>query len=243
MPFFDDRKLIDLRPADIEAYLSKRKADGMSQKTLLNELGMLSHMLNQAVKWDHLRRNPCDKVDRPKFVVPTPVVLSLSQIKHVLKFIEENEEFEHCGYMAKVLFYTECRRGEICHLRWSDVDLEQDLITVQAHGDWHPKDYESRTIGISQALHQTLIEFVGWQKALDVYAKYLFPREIYGFEDYVTVTMRRLMDAAGVKVEQPVHVWRHSFAYHMIRGGTLPAYLQQLMGHQDVRTTMAYFKC
>jgi site-specific recombinase XerD len=28
----------------------------------------------------------------------------------------------------------------------------------------------------------------------------------------------------------------------MIRGGTLPAYLQELMGHQDVRTTMAYFK-
>jgi len=87
-----------------------------------------------------------------------------------------------------------------------------------------------------------LIEFIGWQKALDVYGKYLFPREIYGFEGYITETMRKLMDAAGVKVGQPVHVWRHTFAYHMILGGTRPAYLQELMGHQDVRTTMGYFK-
>ncbi len=54
--------------------------------------------------------------------------------------------------------------------------------------------------------------------------------------------MRRLMDAVGIKVKQPMHVWRHSFAYHMIRNGARPAYLQQLMGHQDIRTTMAYLK-
>jgi integrase/recombinase XerD len=199
-------------------------------------------MLNYAVKRDYLRENVCDKVDKLKFAQPLPEVLSLKQIKQVLRFAGENEEFEHCVYMVKFLFYTGCRRGEICNLRWCDVDLEQDIITVQAHGTWHPKDYEARTIGINQTLHKTLVEFIGWQKALNVYGKYLFPREIYGFEDYITTTMRRLMDAAGVPVKQPVHVWRHSFAYHMIRGGTLPAFLQDLMGHQDVRTTMAYFK-
>jgi integrase/recombinase XerD len=242
VPFFKGFKVVDVRPADIEAYISQRDNKGRSAETISNELGMLSHMLNQAVNWDHLRENPCDKVVRPRIGQPLPEVLSLKQIKQVLKYAEEHEEFEHCVYVVKVLFYTGCRRGEICHLRWSDIDLEQDIITIQAHGDWHPKDYEARTIGICQTLHKTLLEFMGWQKALDLYGKYLFPRVIYGFENYVTETMRKLMNAAGVKVEQPVHVWRHSFAYHMIRGGTRPAYLQQLMGHQDIRTTMAYFK-
>ena len=66
--------------------------------------------------------------------------------------------------------------------------------------------------------------------------------EGYGVEDWGTETMSRLMKAAGVRVKQPVHVWRHSFAYHMILNGARPAYLQQLMGHQDIRTTMAYLK-
>ena len=242
MPFFEDMNLIGIRPADIEAYIAKRRKDGKSQKTIANEFGMLSHMLNYAVKHDYLRENVCNKVDKPKYAQPRPEVLSLKQIKQVFKFAEEHEEWEHCSYMVKVLFYTGCRRGEICNLRWIDVDLEQDIITVQAHEFWHPKDYEARTIGICQTLHKTLVEFIGWQKALDVYAKYLFPRQIYGFEDYITETMRKLMNTAEVPVKQPVHVWRHSFAYHMIRGGTRPAYLQELMGHQDVRTTMAYFK-
>lgn len=242
VPFFEDRNLIGIRPADIEAYIAMRMENGRSKKTISNEFGIFSHMLNYAVKRDYLRENVCNKVDRPKFAQPRPEVLSLDQIKQVFKFTEENEEFQHCIYMVKFLFYTGCRRGEICNLRWCDVDLEQDIITVHAHDFWHPKDYEARTIGICQTLHKTLVEFIDWQKAFNVYGKYLFPREIYGFEDYVTTTMRKLMNAAEVPVKQPVHVWRHSFAYHMIRGGTRPAFLQELMGHQDIRTTIAYFK-
>ena len=249
VPFFDDKRLIDICTEDIEAYISlredfipERTNKKLSAKTISNELGILSHMLNRAIKLDYLRENPCEKVDKPKIGQKMPGTLSMRQIKQVLTFAEEHEEYKHCVYLIKVLFYTGCRRGEICHLRWIDVDLEHELIAIQSHDDWHPKDYEARSIGICQSLHKTLVEFMGWQKALGLYGKYLFPRQIYGFEDYITVTMRRLMDAAGVEVKQPVHVWRHSFAYHMIRGGTRPAYLQQLLGHQDIRTTMAYFK-
>jgi len=87
-----------------------------------------------------------------------------------------------------------------------------------------------------------LLEFREWQRSLGVYGKYLFPREIYGLDDNLTGLMHNFMKAAGIEVDQPMHVWRHSFAYHMIRGGTKPAYLQQLMGHQDIRTTMAYLR-
>ncbi len=177
-----------------------------------------------------------------KVAQPLPEILSEEQIIQVLQFIEEHEELHHCQYLVKILFYTGCRRGEILHMRWSDVDLKQDMIAIQSHDDWHPKDYEARTIGINKVLHDTLVEFREWQRALGFYSKYLLPRAVYGMEDYLTTTMRRLMDAVGIKVKQSIHIWRHSFAYHMIRGGAKPAYLQQLMGHQDIRTTMSYLK-
>ena len=181
-------------------------------------------------------------MDRPRVAQPLPEVLSEEQIRQVLGYAEEHEEWNHCVYLIKVLFYTGCRRGEIINLRWSDVDLEQNIVTIQAHDGWQPKGYEARTIGINAALRETLAEFREWQDAKGLYGKYLLPRAIYGEEDYLTVTMRRLVTAAGVKVKQPVHIWRHSFAYHMIRGGARPAYLQQLMGHKDIRTTMAYLQ-
>jgi integrase/recombinase XerD len=171
-----------------------------------------------------------------------PEFLTTEKIKQVFRFIEENEEYHRCFYLVQVLFYTGCRRGEISNLRWSDVDLEQDIIAIQAHDNWQPKDYESRTIGINKSLHKTLVEFMEWQKALGVHGKYLFPREIYGGEDNLSEIMHKLMKRIGITVKQPMHVWRHSSAYHMIRGGTASAYLQQLMGHQDIRTTMSYLK-
>ena len=241
-PFFNRKKLINIHPVDIEAFICKRRNEGLSQKTILNEYTILKHMFHQAIIWDYLRINPCEKVTRPKVAQPLPEFLSIEQIKKVFRFIEENEEYHRCSHLVKVLFYTGCRRGEISNLRWSDVDLEQDIVAVQAHDNWQPKDYEARTIGINHALHKTLMEFREWQKALGVYDKYLFPREIYGGEDNLSEIMHKLMKKIGITVKQLMHVWRHSFAYHMIRGGTAPAYLQQLMGHQDIRTTMSYLK-
>jgi len=242
VPYFENKVLLNIQATDVEAYISKRQQEGVSQKTLLNEYTLLKHMLNQAIKWDYLRVNPCIKVVRPKVVLPLPQVLTKDQIKQVLEFIDKNEEYYRCKYLVRMLFYTGCRRSEISNMRWSDVDLDQNTITVQAHDGWHPKDYEARTIGINNTLRSTLLEFRKWQRSLGVYGKYLFPREIYGLDDNLTGFMHNLMKAAGIEVDQPMHVWRHSFAYHMIRGGTKPAYLQQLMGHQDIRTTMAYLR-
>jgi integrase/recombinase XerD len=242
LPFFGDVKLINIHPIDIETYLAKRTQDGLSQKTILNEYTMLKHIFNQAVKWDYLRVNPCNKVNRPKVGQILPEILSMQQIKQIMEFIDKHEEFYRCKYLIKILFYTGCRRGEVANLRWSDAHLDQNIITIQAYDNWHPKDYEARTIGINNVLHKTLVEFKEWQQSLNVYGKYLLPRAIYGMEDNLTEILRKLMKAAGINVKQPIHIWRHSFAYHMICGGSKPAYLQQLMGHQDIHTTMAYLK-
>ena len=54
IPFFEGMTLLNIQATEIEAYISKRKQEGLSQKTLLNEYTLLKHMLNQAVKWDYL---------------------------------------------------------------------------------------------------------------------------------------------------------------------------------------------
>ena len=145
-PFFNKKKLINIHPVDIETFISKRRNDGSSQKTILSEYTILKHMFHQAIIWDYLRINPCEKVARPKVSQPLPEFLTTEKIKQVFRFIEENEEYHRCFYLVQVLFYTGCRRGEISSLRWSDIDLEQDIIAIQAHDNWQPKDYESRTI-------------------------------------------------------------------------------------------------
>jgi len=48
------------------------------------------------------------------------------------------------------------RKSELFHLQWSDVDFVANTITVQGKADWHTKNYDFRTIGMTRLLRETL---------------------------------------------------------------------------------------
>ena len=147
------------------------------------------------------------------------------------------------------------RRGELCGLRWSDVDLEQQTLSVVSQrttdADWQvitkePKGTSRRTIDLgAEALaalrahrKKVLTERLEWGAA------YTDSGLVFVREDGVAYHPSRLTDlfqgvarAAGVPVIR-LHDARHSCATLALAAGIHPKVVQQLLGHASWSTTM-----
>lgn len=87
---------------------------------------VLSAALNQAVMEGLIKDNPCKCVKPPAKAHFEPVVMDIAQTK---KFLEVADRFKYKA-LFEVAIMTGLRLGEILGLKWSDLDLEAEALTI-----------------------------------------------------------------------------------------------------------------
>ena len=119
-------KLDKLVPLQIRQTYIKMLDKELSPSTIKTIHQILSSALNRAVKWDMLQRNPCKAVDPPRQKKSKPELLTPDQLKQVLQLLNGK------GLYMPVLLasVTGARRGELCALEWTDIDLDKHFIHI-----------------------------------------------------------------------------------------------------------------
>ena len=138
-PHLGKKPLTSLTTADIQKLYNKLKKEGrvredpIKGKTLADSMVrgihmMLHEALDAAVKERLIVRNPTNGTTVPKPNYPDKQVLDDGQLEKFLGMIEAYPDWRD-------FFYTECmtgmRRGEICGLKWSDIDFENRRLRVE----------------------------------------------------------------------------------------------------------------
>lgn len=127
-PVVGQVKLAKLGPRDIEVAYQRMKADGISPHVLRQCHVSLRSALSTAQRWEWLDRNPAAAVKAPK--VPKAVIPSAPSVVEVRDLIDELEVSDpDLAAMVTVAALTGLRRGELCGLRWSD--LEGDTLHIR----------------------------------------------------------------------------------------------------------------
>ncbi len=122
-------RLDKLSVADINRYLGELAAKGLAARTIKLDHAILSAALTFGVDTDWVKTNPAKKAkltpaDRNK----DPILTTDQLFEMVATALDEDPDMAVALYLAAA---TGCRRGELCGLRWNDLDVERGTLRVE----------------------------------------------------------------------------------------------------------------
>jgi len=167
---------------------------------------------------------------RPKKEKQLPVVLTMEECLSIFRAVEnpKHKLLLLIGYGAGL------RVSEIVNLQWSDILFSEHKIHIK-----NAKGKKDRIV----MLPYSIVTFLESYKNVYKSSKFVFQGQFAG-ENLSTRTvqevMRQAIKKSGLEKKASVHTLRHSFATHLLESGTDIKYIQQLLGHNDIRTTTIY---
>lgn len=128
--FFGNEKLAALTGADIDAFTAELRKQGKSRATVAKCYKLLKRVCIEAVRKGDLAANPFDKATPPKSPQASPNALTDAAYNRLVDLLEgmESTPLKVSCYLA---LYCGLRAGEICALRWGDVDWGRRTLRVQ----------------------------------------------------------------------------------------------------------------
>ena len=225
--------------ADIEAYLGKVTAEGLSKRSTARLVSSLRSFFAWCVEESEIQENPCDRVDAPKLGKYLPEVLSVEEVSAILESVDPKAPHgKRNRAILEVLYGCGLRVSEAAGLRISHVHLDEGFVDVIGKGN------KQRLVPLGEV-------------AADAIRAYLPERPIpaaRAFEDYLflnrfgkplsRISLFKLVKdqamAAGIRKEISPHTFRHSFATHLIENGADLRIVQEMLGHESILTTEIY---
>lgn len=165
--------------------------------------------------------------DRGEFKIP--VVFSQEEIKKMLTVCEN---IKHKAILATI-YSCGLRLSELTNLMIKDVDSSAMTVTVR-----QGKGKRDRVVVLSKKLLILLREYFVQYKPKE----YLFEGQTGGkyAARSVQQVLKQTLTKSKIKTKGSVHSLRHSYATHLIEQGTDIRFVQELLGHKSIKTTLIY---
>ena len=226
---FGKYNLGDFTVETVEAYMSRRTAEGRKPATINRAIAVLKHMLGKAVQWDRISEEKVKKVLKVKL---------LKENNWRTRFLSKEEcrlLLEACPAYLKPIVQTALstgmRKDEILSLTWDRVDFTHNRIVVTL-----TKNGETRHVPINGALRSVL---EGLAAANVDGHRYIF-HDTQGrrYQD-VKRGFPGACKRAGI-TDCTFHDLRHTFASHLVMAGVDITTVSKLLGHKGLGMTFRY---
>lgn len=226
----------------------------LSQMTIKHHHRVLSNVLENAFMDEIIDVNPCKRVKAPRVEKTDARYLNHDEVEKMLEIV-----YEKVGYPYSTIIYfllmTGLRRGECCGLEWSDVDFENNVISVNRSVLYLPnegvyegatKTYTSvRSFPVGQELMDELKDYKRWQDSEKkrLGSEWVETGKVFTAQngDYMNPGTLSAWFYAFIRENNlpdvSLHSLRHTNASMMIFNGIPITTVAQRLGHATPATT------
>ena len=219
--YLSDYAVAQIGPEHYTLYQQMRSRENVSNRTINKELAYFGGFLSWCRR---IKRLDCPKpvIDQLPYKRPIPIVLTPAEILNLLA---------HCKPQLRAfvlcLYTLGLRVNEARLIRWQDIDMDGNAVRVIQKGGTH------KLLPLNNPLKKALGALPRKQE-----------RVFVGRQGKPLTNVRKalLVAAAKAGIEKHVHphLFRHSWATHLLAAGVNMRIIQQFLGHSQIHTTQWY---
>jgi integrase len=256
-PAIGSVRLDKLSARQLDDFYKTLSQRGLSPASVRRQHALLHTALGRAVKWGMIVSNPADRATPPALVRRTVTTPSLPDVQRLIAGAAEDGDPVLATAIA-LGAVTGARRGELCALRWSDVDWERRLLRIarsltvirQQMSEGQTKTHQVRQIAMDDVTGAFLLvrrrqqENYATQVGVALCSDpYLLSRSADGsgpcLPDGLSHGYERLAKRLGIGGH--LHELRHFAATTAIAGGADVRTVAGRLGHADPSVTLRVY--
>jgi integrase len=197
------------------------------------ELRALRAAFATAKRWKLITENPCTGSKLIPVPDEPPIFFTVVDFEKLIAVMEQ-------GWLRELVVFavlTGLRRGEICNLRWQDVDLDRRVVHVRSTATFRTKQGKRRVV----ALNTTALAILHARMHRSP-SEYVFTLNDHQIRDeHISRLFKRAVLRAKLSdTRLHYHSVRHTFASWLVQNGASLYEVQKLLGHSNPRVTQVY---
>lgn len=224
------------------AYLRDRPETGKEIKatTIARHLSALRSFYRYLNEYGEVSVNPFLYLKAPKKAKRIPEFLFLDEMELFLDSFDEQKDADiRNRAMFELMYACGLRVSEVISLRLDAIDFDHQLVRITGKGDKQRivPFYDLAKTKLLRYLHEVRVKWMGADTHEIVFINQRGkPLTSRGVQYLMDAHARKI----GMNMHLHPHMFRHSFATHLLDNGADLRVVQELLGHSSLSTTQIY---